>query len=89
MIQYGIRCPERGADYIETQKRIKQEIMEINLATTGLDDGGDNPSVIYKEVDRVDVYERTALFQLCDIYLNMRTASIGSNAVRILRNTHE
>ena len=70
MIQYGIRCPERGADYIETQKRIKQEIMEINLATTGLDDGGDNPSVIYKEVDRVDVYERTALFQLCDIYLN-------------------
>jgi trehalose 6-phosphate synthase/phosphatase len=70
LIQYGIRCPERGDDFLDTQKRIKEEICKINLATTGISDGGDNPPIVYHEVDRVNVYERTALFQIGDIFLN-------------------
>ena len=70
LIQYGLRCPERGDDYVDTKKRINEEISKINLAATGISDGGDNPAIIYHEVDRVNVYERTALFKIGDIYLN-------------------
>ena len=70
LVQYGIHAPTRGEDYVETRQKVLALVAKINRDTTGREDGGIAPTILYREVDRANVLERAALYKVADVMLN-------------------
>ena len=70
LVQYGVRCAERGSDYEKTRAEVRELVSRINRRYTGSSDGGIRPVVIYREVGRdLSFEERCALWKSSDILL--------------------